>query len=796
MMNLAPLTRRLARLVLLLVLPLAAAMALGAAPPAFLLQSQPKRLEPFPESRLQLNPPTFRWPAGKESAPAYRIELARRPDFSDARTEIVHDLWFRPLAPLEPGVWYWRCRAETAPPGPWQGPESFAITAELAPWPIPAWADLLAQVPRSHPRVYVRADEVPALRANARRLAADLAPHRERVERALAAPFDLASYQARVPAGADPNAGESQARKLLIWESKAAAIAAASPAAEGAWLWLATGDRALLAAVKRRALEVAAFDPQGFITERNTGADAANIDFGNAVLVHDLGVIYDLLHAELTAAERQQIRAAILARAAPIFAKVRRCSQQLMRAHAWQHGFLDALVGALAIYGEEPVAADWAEAGLKAFVAFYPWFGGNDGGSQEGTRYYHGPEFLATLNTLDVLRSAFGLRLEDGNPWFRANPYFLIYSFPPGQPMARLGDSNAGQDDETDDLPEPTGKARLVAQRMAELYGNGHAAAYAAALPKAGVGFTVSEVLRWSNPPVTPPVALATLPAARVFRDIGAVYTHSALAQPAENVRLVFHSSPYGGHGHSHADQNSFHVIAYGEDLLLDSGYYTPTGDPHRQQWSVRTKAHNTMLVDGTGQPWGDPTGYGRIGHFETQADWTYFIGHAATAYREAPLDRFDRHVLWLRGTEVQTYVIVDDLAAANGAARRFDWLLHAARKLEVDEGARRVTARGEKGRAVVTFLAPSALTFQQDDRFDAPAVYWRKGQNFPLPNQWHLQAAPPAAVEARFVTVIQISRPDAALTVPRLVDGVVTTAGWRVTLPVAGARLTLSPTP
>lgn len=796
MMFSSPSTCRLARLAFLLVLPPAAPPALVAAAPEFVLQSQPKRLEPFRESRLQLNPPTFRWPAGKESAPTYRIELARQPDFSDARTEIVRDLWYRPLAPLAPGLWHWRCRAETSPPGEWLGPESFAITAELAPWPIPAWRELLARVPRSHPRVYVRADEIPTLRANARRLAAELAPHRARVEQALAAPVDLASYQARVPAGADSNAGGSQARKLLIWESKAAAVAASSPAAEGAWLWLVTGDRGLLSAVKRRALEVAGYDPQGFITERNTGADAANIDFGNAVLVHDLGVVYDLLHAELTVEERRQIRAAIVARAAPIFAKVRRCSQQLMRAHAWQHGFLDALVGALAVYGEEPVATDWAEAGLKAFVAFYPWFGGNDGGSQEGTRYYHGPELLASLNTLDVLRTAFGLRLEEGNPWFRANAYFLIYSFPPGQPMARLGDSNAGQDNETDDLPAPSGKARLVAGRMAELYGNGHAAAYAAALPTAGVGFTVSELLRWSNPPATPPVALATLPSARVFRDIGAVYTHSALEQPAENVRLVFHSSPYGAHGHAHADQNSFHVIAYGEDLLLDSGYYTPTGDPHRQQWSVHTKAHNTILVDGTGQPWGDPTGHGRIGHFETHPDWTYFIGHAATAYREAPLDRFDRHVLWLRGTEVQTYVMVDDLAASDGAARRFDWLLHAARKLEIDEGARRVTARGEKGRAVVTFLAPTTLAFEQDDRFDAPAVYWRKGQNFMLPNQWHLKARPSAAVETRFVTVIEISRPEAALVRPTLVDGVVTTAGWRVTLPAAGARLTVSPAP
>ena len=75
---------------------------------------------------------------------------------------------------------------------------------------------------------------------------------------------------------------------------------------------------------------------------------------------------------------------------------------------------------------------------------------------------------------------------------------------------------------------------------------------------------------------------------------------HSRLADPEESVRFIFHASPYGGQGHAHADQNSFHVIAYNEHLLLDSGWYTPTGDPHREEWYVRTMAHNTLLVDGT----------------------------------------------------------------------------------------------------------------------------------------------------------------------------------------------------
>ena len=52
---------------------------------------------------------------------------------------------------------------------------------------------------------------------------------------------------------------------------------------------------------------------------------------------------------------------------------------------------------------------------------------------------------MASFDTGEVFDRAFGLRLDEGNPWFRASPYFLIYGFPPGGAMARLGDNNGTQ---------------------------------------------------------------------------------------------------------------------------------------------------------------------------------------------------------------------------------------------------------------------------------------------------------------------------------------------------------------
>lgn len=755
----------------------------------FVLQDKLYRPEPFAESRLQLNPPSFRWLA-VPGAQVYRIEWSRHADFSDKETTTSTQPFFRPLTPFEPGAWYWRTRVESPTLGKWSAPERFELPASLPRWSLQPWAEYLARIPAGHPRAFVNQADLPALRARAAQLGARLETWKQRVRAWMEKPYSLADYEAKVPSGAADRPAGHPDRKLLIWASKEAAYDLVLPIGDAAWLWLATGDPYFRDATRQRTLLAARMDPEGFISERYS-------DFGNAAMVAGLGLAYDFLHDQWSAEERTLVRRALAARARPIFERMAGTSQSLMRGHDWQHAYLDALTGALAVYGEEPAAAGWVETGLRTFTAFYPWFGGNDGGSFEGMKYYHATELVPHLKTLDFFRTAFGLALEDGNPWFRATPYYLIYAFPPRSHWARLGDTSTGQTDAGDDPDQPRGRARLAANRMATLYDNGHAAAYAAMLPDDDTGFGVSEFLRWSEPTTVPPLPLSTLPPARLFADIGAVFTHSAYTRPDDNVRFVFHSGPYGAFGHGHADQNSFHIIAYNEDLLLDSGYFTPAGDPHRQQWSVQTRAHNTLLVDGTGQPYGDNRGHGRVRHYETHERWVYWIGAAEHAYPDAPLERFDRHVVWLRGDEVETYVILDDVRAAGGTPRRFDWLLHAARRMEVDEQAQRIVVRGERGEAVVTLLEPAALRFQQDDDFGGhPAIYWRRGENFRLPDQWHLKATPAPTVEQRFLAVVQVSRLGTEKPAVVSTASGVHTAGWKLRFDEAGRRMSVLPAP
>jgi hypothetical protein len=755
----------------------------------FVLQDRLRRAEPFPESRLQLNPTPFRWLA-VEGAVSYRLEWARTPDFHGANAVTVTEPFWLPLQPLEPGVWYWRTRVEAPSPGAWTASEQFEMPAGLPRRTLRPWTEYLANIPADHPRAYVRSSDLPALRAKAARLGRELDHWKASVRAKLEKRYSLSDYESKVPAGAEKETPGHPARKLLIWASKEAAYDLAKPIADAAWIWLATGDPWFLEAARERTLLAARMDPDGFISEKFS-------DFGNASMVANVGLAYDFLHDEFTPAEQAIIREALTQRARPIFARMAGASQHLMRGHDWQHAYLDALTGALALHGEVPEAAAWVDLGLRTFAAFYPWFGGNDGGSFEGLKYYHGTEMIPSLNTLDFFRNAFGLALDEINPWFRANPDYLIYGFPPGSVWARLGDTVTGETDDDDNAAQPRGRARLAAARMAELYGHGHAAAYAADLPEENIGFTVGEFLRWSEPKPVEPEPLTTLPPSRLFSDIGVVFTHSDYTRPENNVRFVFHAGPYGAFGHGHADQNSFHIIVYNEDLLIDSGYFTPAGDPHRQRWTIQTPAHNTLLVDGKGQPYGDNRGHAKVRHYEAHDRWVYWIGAAEHAYPEAPLERFDRHVVWLRGDDVETYLIFDDIRSADEVPRTFDWMLHAPRRMEVDEAQGRIVVRGERGEATVTLVEPQALAFRQDDDFGGhPAVYWRNNQNYPLPNQWHLKATPAPSVEQRFLAVVQVSKPGVPKPAVRAVEGGADIAGWMVRFDPTTQKLTIQPSP
>jgi hypothetical protein len=78
----------------------------------------------------------------------------------------------------------------------------------------------------------------------------------------------------------------------------------------------------------------------------------------------------------------------------------------------------------------------------------------------------------------------------------------------------------------------------------------------------------------------------------------------------------VIDAGPFGAlhSGHSHSDTLSIILRSGDDEILIDPGTYTYTGDPEWRDWFRGTSAHNTIRIDGLNQAtmagpfrWTDP---------------------------------------------------------------------------------------------------------------------------------------------------------------------------------------------
>ena len=80
----------------------------------------------------------------------------------------------------------------------------------------------------------------------------------------------------------------------------------------------------------------------------------------------------------------------------------------------------------------------------------------------------------------------------------------------------------------------------------------------------------------------------------KLFRDAGiAVMT-------CGEIHAVVDAGPFGAlhSGHSHSDTLSIVVRSGGEEILIDPGTYTYTGEPEWRDWFRGSSAHNTIRID------------------------------------------------------------------------------------------------------------------------------------------------------------------------------------------------------
>ncbi len=482
-----------------------------------------------------------------------------------------------------------------------------------------------------------------------------------------------------------------------------------------------------------------------------------------------LAITYDILYHELAPDQRAAYRAAIYEGMDFIHKRFfvgQYWTRDFQNNH--MHNRLCALANAaFAIYGDDPehdaqAHADLALHCVRQLVAWLP----EDGSNHEGPGYWsYGHHWLTRV--IHVASHVTGEDFAAQNPHFRNAHWFRIYMTAPGwEESFGIGDG-AG-----------TGNLTCLARSIAEGQdAHGQAWLHEAMQQRDGEFFQHPHWgLLWHDPEVEPR-PYDEMPLWRFWPDLEMFSIRSSWTDDA--TAMVFKCGPVGGHtmqklrfaahrkshyvnvAHDHPDQNHFLLYAHGEMLAEDDGYPKKT---------KLTRNHNTLTVDGKGQPregtgWQQPFAYektGRLRDVFLAGATAFATGDAGPCYEGA--DAHLRHIAFVDGAYV---IVLDDLEGAGREAHDYEWRLHKkGRWSSAGEGGFLVT--GDRAALDIRFLLPDgeiASEFLPAERTAPPCLAVR-------------QCAP----NARFLALLQPTSGNQADREPALLE-----QGGCVTLQVTG---------
>ena len=665
-----------------------------------------------------VNPPPLTW-VHEKTARSYEVQWADNPGF--ARPATAKDLpWtvYTHSVPLKPGTWFWRYRiaGSNGAMSEWSRMRRFEIPKDATPFPQPTMEQLRARIPASHPRLFVRAEDLARLQEWARGGGAD--SYRRLLQRA-----DALLGAEPTPEPATLGLISDPETKQYWWTNRVQTIRAAQEVEILSFVHWLTGERKYGDAARRFLLKLAAWNPDG-PTNFKINCEAAK------PMLHRLARGYDWAYPTLSDDERSRLRAVLLRRATDAWksGEVREGVGHLNQPYS-SHGnrtWHKLAENAIATFGETPESEMHLRYAVTKFFAAYPAWSDDDGGWHEGLSYFAGYMSKAAW-WMDFAQSALGI---DGfkKPFFAHFADYALYSAPPGTPDLGFGDLASGQ----------PGRGWSFMHFFVRRTGNPYWAWWLDTweIP-AEAGEPVLDFL-WSSAAPVAPKPPSDLPPSKVFRGTGVAVLNGNLLAAADNVQLRFKSSPMGRWSHGHDPHNSFTLNAYGQALLVNNVYRDLYGSPFHAKWVWTTRAQNAVLVNGEGQKPRSADLGGRIVKWEFQDGCDYVLGDAAASY-EGRLKRALRHVIFVKPDVI---VIADELEASKPST--FQWMLHAHQAFEVDQAGQHLTATRNSAGVLVDYVAAQPLKMRQWTGYDPEPdwEYLKSVGNRPIPPQWHVEAS------------------------------------------------------
>lgn len=706
------------------------------------------RTIPYPqgENTLYLNPSPLVVPVEMRKAEFLQFQLSQDKLFSKEKTLQSKPLpWcmFNPHRILESGTWYWRFRSmdKTQKATEWSDTYHFTVTDDIPRFVTPAFDVFMKNMPKGYPRIYCFIED------GLKKAAATIKSHPEYKEIRNRAGGPLKNSYETNP----------QPYKVIgkISQDINHLYTAYRTTNEQAY-----ADKML--ALTRAVLAVPHDNKQ------------AN-DFVCGDIIFMFNHVYDACYDQLSESERKEIESRIFHTAKHHHMLQRKGTEEnhIFDNHYWQRAFREMLQLGLMFGDTRDDAKEILEYCYELWTARAPASGFNrDGEWHNGQGYFNAntktlwyvPALLSYVTGTDFLQ----------HPFYKNLGKALVYAWPPRAMSAGFGDGNESS-------KTPPRQRTALADYMARATGDPYAMWYNNET-KATRGDFEMRLYRVATQekdyPASTPLP-EDAPKAIWFKDTGEMMVHSNLSQYRNNAFLSFRSSPFGSGSHTLSDQNSFNLSFRGVPVYRSSGYYLNFSDPHNLLSYRHTRAHNTILVDGIGQPF-TTRAYGKVTRMLSGEHISYACGDASNAYcgltdypmwkknfqnakidesvangfGETPLKKYRRHILMLHPDIV---VIYDELEADKPV--RWDWLLHSPVQFNfLERGKDKILTTvypEKKFTSTAHLFSNSDCKLSQTDRFfsDPDPKKMRKGREYP--NTWHMTAAYEKSSANRILTII-----------------------------------------
>jgi hypothetical protein len=720
-----------------------------------------------------VNPPAFCW-TPNEKAGSYRLEVRKAGDAAPAlvSTQPVKSTVYPPYQKFAPGEYQWQVvylDALGASAGT-SRTRRFTLLSGTPKLLMPDAVALKRKLAGVRPRLFLKGDRLRLLR--------------DAVAKGAVRPWERLRMAADA-ALAEPSYPEPEERPPANeWDEGSASYMPAKVAsahlARTALAYQVTGDRKYLEGARRWFVMLASWDPRGVTSYLVPFAKGRGHTEAAMPMLDRMSLAWDWIGDQLTSDERRKVLASMTERGNQILRNME-TTDFLSRPVSNHSGRAIAFLGnaGLAFLGDIPDAEKWLDYALRAYLTSSPSFGGDDGGWAQGMSYWahyiychaNFAEALWLATDVDLLKK----------PFFRNTGYFGVYFLPPYAPRGGFGDGA---------YHRPMESAGVLADTLAETYRDPVLKWYGQGVARTGERNEstwrewymedVYETLYSAAPSTLRPEPPAKLDGSRYFSDVGWVAMHSDLGDERNDTWAMFKASRFGSSSHSHADQNTFQLYAYGRSLAIEAGYHPAVASPHDGLYTRQTRAHNGILVNGRGQPPMLWEAAGRIEQYKREGIVTLARGQAAEAYNvpqpagllrlwkkyfsepvppmEPKVESYERTLAFV-ASKTRPILVVHDYVRTS-AATTFDWLLHTLNRMETNENDGTISVRDGDSRMAVRLIATTPCRYSETDRFPIPpeppgsTAYILTKDVYA--NQWHFTAATRTpAREMKFLAVM-----------------------------------------